>query len=124
MQYIYRKYGRDRAARYTRPARRLLGGSDHRRPGADRRAGGRRRCYQRGISRLALVTPARFIALTGGLLWLKFDRAWKLAQWRTTHDSAGIVLLHLLASGGTMLIVSLVAGAITRRCRALRPVGS
>jgi hypothetical protein len=43
------------------------------------------------LQRLALATPARFIALTGGLLWLKFDLAWKLAQWPTTHDSAGTV---------------------------------
>ncbi|WP_186149926.1 hypothetical protein [Burkholderia gladioli] len=76
------------------------------------------------LQRLALVTPARFIALTGGLLWLKFDLAWKLAQWSTTHDSAGIVLLHLLAGGTTLLGVSAAMGWLTRRGGALRPAGA
>ncbi|WP_186157248.1 hypothetical protein [Burkholderia gladioli] len=76
------------------------------------------------LQRLALATPARFIALTGGLLWLKFDLAWKLAQWPTTNDSAGIVLLHLLAGGTTLLGVSAAMGWLTRRGGALRPAGA
>ncbi|WP_186144383.1 hypothetical protein [Burkholderia gladioli] len=76
------------------------------------------------LQRLALATPARFIALTGGLLWLKFDLAWKLAQWPTTHDSAGIVLLRLLAGGTTLLGVSAAMGWLIRRGSALRPAGA
>ncbi|WP_186233643.1 hypothetical protein [Burkholderia gladioli] len=76
------------------------------------------------LRRLAFAAPGYVIALVGGLMWLNFDLSWKLQQRTATHDSLGVVLLHLLASGGTLLIVSLVAGAITRRCRALRPVGS
>ncbi|MCM2552714.1 hypothetical protein [Burkholderia glumae] len=76
------------------------------------------------LRRLAFAAPGYFIALVGGLMWLNFDLSWKLQHRTTSHDSLGVVLLHLLASGGTLLIVSLGAGAITRRCRALRPVGS
>lgn len=46
------------------------------------------------------------------------------SQWRTTHDSAGIVLLHLLASGATLLGVSAAMGWLTRRVSALRPAGA
>jgi hypothetical protein len=76
------------------------------------------------LRRLAFAAPGYFIALVGGLMWLNFDLSWKLQHRTATHDSLGVVLLHLLASGGALLIVSLVVGAITRRCRALRPVGS
>lgn len=76
------------------------------------------------LRRLAFAAPGYFIALVGGLMWLNFDLSWKLQHRITTHDSLGVVLLHLLASGGTLLIMSLVAGAITQRCRALRPIGS
>lgn len=76
------------------------------------------------LRRLVFAAPGCFIVLVGGLMWLNFDLSWKLQHRTATRDSLGVVLVHLLASGGTLLIVSLVAGAITRRCRALRPVGS
>ncbi|WP_186151998.1 hypothetical protein [Burkholderia gladioli] len=77
--------------------------------------------YPERLQRLAIVTPARFIALTGGLLWLNFDLAWKLDRWPTTHDSATTVLLHLLAGGTTLLVASAAIGWLTKRVRLLRP---
>ncbi|KAF1065522.1 hypothetical protein DX980_00105 (plasmid) [Burkholderia gladioli] len=76
------------------------------------------------LLRLALVTPARFIALSGSLFWLHSDLAWKLDQWSTTLDPIGIVLLHLLAGGTTLLGVSAAMGRLTRRVGALRPAGA
>ncbi|MCQ0034136.1 hypothetical protein [Burkholderia glumae] len=80
--------------------------------------------YPDRLRGLAFAAPGYVIALVSGLMWLNFDLSWKLQRRTATHDSIGVVLLHLLASGGTLLIVSLVAGAVTRRCRTLRPVGS
>lgn len=80
--------------------------------------------YPDRLRRLAIVTPSRFIALTGGLIWLNFDLAWKLDQWPTTQDSAGLVLLHLLASAATLLGVSAAIGWLIRREGVLRPAGT
>ncbi|MBW5284217.1 hypothetical protein [Burkholderia gladioli] len=73
------------------------------------------------LSRLARDTPARLIALTGGLAWLKLDLAWKWSEWSTTHDSGGVVLLQLLASGVTLLGVSAAVGRLSQRVGARCP---
>ncbi|WP_290440061.1 phage integrase family protein [Burkholderia cenocepacia] len=63
------------------------------------------------LSRLALNTPGRFIALVGWLAWLNFDLGWKLQQWPTTHDTFGVVLAHLGASAGMLIACSAAVGA-------------
>ncbi|MBR7960977.1 hypothetical protein KDW41_11020 [Burkholderia vietnamiensis] len=73
------------------------------------------------LSRFALGTPDRFIALVGGLAWLTFDLAWKLQQWPTTHDTIGVVVAHLLASAGTLMAFSAAVAAAVRRWVWLRP---
>lgn len=76
------------------------------------------------LSRLARHAPGAIIAVVGGLAWLNFDLGWKVHQWPTTHDTAGVVLAQLLASSGVLVICSALAGALIRRCAWLRPAGA
>ena len=76
------------------------------------------------LTRLALGAPGRFIALVGGLAWLNFDLGWKLKQWPTTHDPFGVVLAHLLASAGMLIVCGAGVGAVVRRFSWLRTAGT
>ncbi|CAG9243163.1 Putative membrane protein [Burkholderia diffusa] len=75
------------------------------------------------VRRGALTTPAWFIGIVSALVWLQFDVAWKISAWPTTHDTAGVVFAHLLASGATLVGCSAAAGLVVRRVAWLRPAG-
>lgn len=76
---------------------------------------------ERHVRWIARETPSRFVGLAGGLIWMNFDLAWKLYQWPTTHDPAGVVLIHLLASIGGLVVCGAAFGALLRRFDWLQP---
>ncbi|KVD85830.1 hypothetical protein WI90_26250 [Burkholderia ubonensis] len=76
------------------------------------------------VAHVACTAPQWFIGLAGAGVWCNFDLAWKISEWPTTHDTLGVVLAHLLASSGVLLIGSAVAGVLIRRCAWLRPAGA
>ncbi|RQY49120.1 hypothetical protein DF112_23975 [Burkholderia stagnalis] len=76
------------------------------------------------VARIARTAPQWFIGIAGAAVWCNFDLAWKVSAWATTHDSLGVVLAQLLASGGVLLICSALAGALIRCCAWLRPAGA
>ncbi|KUZ80140.1 hypothetical protein WI37_08415 [Burkholderia ubonensis] len=76
------------------------------------------------VARIARTAPQWFIGIAGTAVWCNFDLAWKVSEWPTTRDSLGVVLAHLLASSGVLLICSAGAGALLRRCAWLRPAGA
>lgn len=75
---------------------------------------------ERKVRWLARATPGRFIALAGGLMWANFDLAWKVYRWAATHDSAGVVLTHLVASLTGLIVCSAAFSASLRRFHWLR----
>lgn len=76
------------------------------------------------LRRLALDAPGTFIALAGGLPWLNFELAWKLYRWPASHEALTVIVTQLLASSVALVACSFLAGAVIRRCAALRPAGA
>ena len=79
---------------------------------------------ERKVRWLARETPGRFVGLAGGLMWMNFDLTWKIYQWPTTRDSAGVILTHLLASIVGLVVCSAASGALLRRFDWLGPSGA
>ncbi|KVW79755.1 MULTISPECIES: hypothetical protein [Burkholderia] len=76
------------------------------------------------VAGVARSAPQWFIGIAGAAVWCNFDLAWKVSEWPTTHDTLGVVLAHLFASGATLIICSVAGGAVVRWCAWLRPVGT